>query len=159
MILSEWKKQDKVFPTYNDTVVYYSYFEMINDPLPYNFSNEYPTGCWNDTSNNTHYPCNHTYQSGTQLQSVCQWTPTKLNMFNPSVLQPNIGTGKSKGKKGNVNIPKFSSKNKYDAFNTLEQGNGTKFFNLCFDTPISNHLGGWGSVGKVAVVDGNTKME
>lgn len=81
----------------------------------------------------------------------CQWKPCKAQWF-----QQTADTYKEH--MGEILIPKFGSKAKYDNFGNVETENGIKRFRLEFDVPIQLRAGGWGSGGKVAIMLDNVEF-
>jgi len=143
----EWVALGTEFPTYDtiDIINYYAYPNETNETFIY------PEICWNETSNLTHYPCNdtHTYQNGTEEKSKCQWEETKMGALK------NID--KFEYDYGEIKIPKYSLEpedTEIDDFGTIETANGTKKFKICFQTPIVNNNGAYGSKGTKLILLG-----
>lgn len=75
----------------------------------------------------------------------CVWKPTKMAMFD----QPD----RKQIDYANINIPKFEAKDKDCVLN------GIKRFRLYFQVPLGYSDKGWGSSGKVGIIDGYTGLE
>ncbi len=147
VVIKEWKAIDTEFATYDTNTIrdYHPYPNPENTTNITNFT--YPENCWNNTLNSSHYPCNrtYTYQNGTITKKKNHWKRTKALLTKE---------GKTvKYNYGSINIPKLGSKAKYDDFGNVETINGTKFFKVEWDTPLTRTPSGWGSSGWIAFVD------
>jgi len=129
--IKEWKSLPTQVDTYNTVLVPQTCQRMIN----------------NLTGANESYDCsyNQTTKNGTVTQNLVQWKDTKTQLTK---------TGANlKASYGNINVPKFNSKEKYDDKNNTETFNGTKTFKVEWTTPIVSSLLGWGNSGLIAFVD------
>ena len=138
--LSEWKALDTEFPIYNTKIVYYTY-PILGGKDGKEILKDYPSNCWNDTKNITHYPCNETYQSGLETKKLCQWElddkKKEVKKLEEVVKNYDVKT-----------LPETKSKEIKDDFGTIETKDGTKKFKLCFDVPVN-----WDSEGLVGITD------
>ena len=141
----ELKSLNTSFPTPTTQLV------EANSTYPKNITDfKYSKGCWNETKSEKVFPCNVTKITGTGVEwkMLASWKPTKMQLVNS---EKNVSTSY-----GNINIAKSTSKCDADDFNTTLNCNGTKRFQITWETPVATSGSGWGSEGYYEVLDANT---
>lgn len=139
--LYEWKSLLTELPVFEITAENYTVF---------NNSYDNSTGNWTNTSVNSSH--NVTVQNGTVNKNVSQWKDATGKVVNKNLSE-------NKENYDVINIPKYGSRGKPDDFGVNETENGTKKFKVVFTTPIVQTGIGWGSSGKIAIIDEVTGIE
>jgi len=130
-------------PIYGNATVYHKF------PLPQNKSNEEytPLNCWQMKGNKTHYACNESVKLFDQNVSVAKYKEISRKHVSASTKQ-------LKWNYDTKTLPNSKSKEIKDDFGKILEKNGTRYYSLCYEVPIKR-----GSLGKVAIVEENTKNE